>query len=196
MLVPPIAIMLLCPLPEALIQDSAATSCSGTIWVSEAKSTGRQTSATTVVIRALPFRPLFLDFNAVYAPKLATHTYLELVGGIGALDTRIYCQGCGNGYNTNYASDKHFMADLGAGLKFYPKGGFFIRPEARLYLVNNNLNIQFAANRTLWPFDRLHLWKSIASRKFTIWAGRRTCVLQNGGKLVLRHAETHRQANL
>jgi hypothetical protein len=88
----------------------------------------------------LPFRPMFLDLNAVYAPKLASHTYLELVGGIGALDTRIYCQGCGNGYNTNYASDKHFMADFGAGLKVYPARNFFVRPEAKLYLVNNNLN--------------------------------------------------------
>jgi Outer membrane protein beta-barrel domain len=88
----------------------------------------------------LPYRPLLLDFNAVYSPKLARNAYLELVGGIGALDTRIYCQGCGNGYNTNYASDKHFMADFGAGLKFYPKGNFFIRPEAKVYLVNNNLN--------------------------------------------------------
>jgi len=88
----------------------------------------------------LPFRPMFLDLNAVYAPKLASHTYLELVGGIGALDTRIYCQACGNGYNTNYASDKHFMADFGAGLKVYPARNFFVRPEAKLYLVNNNLN--------------------------------------------------------
>jgi hypothetical protein len=92
----------------------------------------------------LPFRPLLLDFNAVYSPKLARHTYLELVGGIGALDTRIYCQGCGNGYNTNYSSDKHFMGDFGAGIKFYPKGGFFVRPEAKLYLVNNNLNFSSA----------------------------------------------------
>jgi hypothetical protein len=30
------------------------------------------------------------------------------------------------------------MGDFGAGIKFYPKGGFFVRPEARLYLVNNN----------------------------------------------------------
>ena len=92
----------------------------------------------------LPFRPLLLDANAVYSPKLASHTYLELVAGIGALDTRIYCQGCGNGYNTNYSSDKHFMGDFGAGIKFYPKGGFFVRPEAKLYLVNNNLNFSSA----------------------------------------------------
>jgi len=92
----------------------------------------------------LPFRPLLLDVDAVYSPKLASHTYLELDAGIGALDTRIYCQGCGNGYNTNYSSDKHFMGDFGAGLKFYPKGGFFVRPEAKLYLVNNNLNFSSA----------------------------------------------------
>jgi len=92
----------------------------------------------------LPFRPIYLDFDAVYSPKLASHTWLELDAGIGAIDTRIYCQGCGNGYNSNYSSDKHFMGDFGAGLKFYPKGGFFIRPEARLYLVNNNLNFSSA----------------------------------------------------
>ena len=93
----------------------------------------------------LPFRPIFFDFNGVYAPKLFSHAYLELSGGVGAIDTRIYCQGCGNGYNTNYSSDKHFMGDFGAGVKLYPtKGGFFVRPEARLYLINNNLNFSSA----------------------------------------------------
>jgi hypothetical protein len=90
------------------------------------------------IFGTIPYRPLFLDFNGVYAPKLASHTYLELSAGIGALDTRQYCTGCGNGYNTNYTSDKHFMGAFGAGIKFYPKGGFFIRPEAKVYLVNNN----------------------------------------------------------
>jgi hypothetical protein len=92
----------------------------------------------------LPFRPIYWDFDAVYSPKLAKHTYLELDAGIGAIDTRIYCQGCGNGYNTNYASDTHFMGAFGVGLKVYPKGGFFIRPEARLYLIDNNLNFSSA----------------------------------------------------
>jgi hypothetical protein len=86
----------------------------------------------------IPYRPLFLDFDGVYAPKIASHTYLELSAGIGALDTRQYCNGCGNGYNTNYSSDKHFMGAFGAGLKIYPKGGFFIRPEAKFYAATNN----------------------------------------------------------
>jgi hypothetical protein len=98
----------------------------------------RATQSNYPGVTPTPYRPLFLDFNGIYAPKLASHTYLELSAGIGAVDTRIYCSECGNGYNTNYDSDKHFMGDLGAGLKFYPKGGFFIRPEAKLYLVTNN----------------------------------------------------------
>jgi hypothetical protein len=92
----------------------------------------------SVLYGPIPYRPLFLDFNGIYAPKLARHTYLELSAGIGAMDTRQYCNGCGNGYNTNYTSDKHFMGDFGGGIKFYPKGGFFIRPEAKVYLVTNN----------------------------------------------------------
>lgn len=97
----------------------------------------RATQSIYPSIPPTPYRPLFLDFNGVYAPKLASHTYLELSAGIGAVDTRIYCAQCGNGY-TNYSSDKHFMGDFGAGIKFYPKGGFFIRPEAKVYLVTNN----------------------------------------------------------
>ena len=97
----------------------------------------RATQSIYPSIPPTPYRPLFLDFNAVYAPKLASHTYLDLEAGIGAVDTRIYCQTCGNGY-TNYSTDKHFMGDFSAGLKFYPAHNFFIRPEAKVYLVTNN----------------------------------------------------------
>ena len=97
----------------------------------------RATQSIYAGIPPTPYRPLFLDFNGVYSPKLASHTYLELSAGIGAVDTRIYCQQCQNGY-TNYSSDKHFMGDFGAGLKIYPAHNFFVRPEAKLYLVTNN----------------------------------------------------------
>ncbi len=91
------------------------------------------------------YRPIFYDINAVYAPKLASHTYLELVGGIGALSTRFYTgTTCGIYTCSNYQSSNHFDADFGAGIKFYPKGGFFVRPEARLYLVNNNTDFSSA----------------------------------------------------
>jgi hypothetical protein len=86
------------------------------------------------------YRPIFYDINAVYSPKIASHAYLELVGGIGALSTRFYTGTVCGIYNcSNYQSSNHFDADFGAGLKLYPMGNFFIRPEARLYLVNNNL---------------------------------------------------------
>ena len=91
------------------------------------------------------FRPLFWDINAVYSPKIAPHTYLELVGGIGALSSRFYTGITTCGVTcTNYQSSNHFDADFGGGLKLYLKGGFFIRPEARWYIINNNL--EFSSN--------------------------------------------------
>jgi Outer membrane protein beta-barrel domain len=91
------------------------------------------------------YRPVFYDVNAVYVPKLARRTYLELSAGIGAISTRFYtgtnCSGFGC---TNYQDSNHFMGDFGAGIKYYPKGKFFIRPEARFYLINNNLDYSSA----------------------------------------------------
>ena len=87
----------------------------------------------------VPFRPLFWDVNAVYSPKIAPHAYLELVGGIGALSSRFYTGTfCGGFSCSNYQSTNHFDIDLGGGIKIYGKGGFFIRPEARWYFINNN----------------------------------------------------------
>jgi len=95
---------------------------------------------------SLNYRPVFYDFNAVYSPKLASHTYLELVAGIGALDTHVYCNlgtvACGG--PSLLGSDNHFDGDFGGGIKFYAKGGFFIRPEARFYLIRNNTD--FSSN--------------------------------------------------
>jgi len=88
------------------------------------------------------YRPVFYNFNAVYSPKLASHAYLELVGGIGAISTHFYvCQDCQQfGGSGEVASSSHFDADFGGGIKLYLKHGFFIRPEARVYWINNNTN--------------------------------------------------------
>jgi hypothetical protein len=93
-----------------------------------------------------PYRPLFYDFNAIWVPKLAKRTFAELMGGIGAQSTRFYTptQTCGQFSCTNYASSNHFMGHFGAGIRVYPVGNFFIRPEAHLYLVNNNLEFSSA----------------------------------------------------
>jgi hypothetical protein len=91
------------------------------------------------------FRPLFWNVNAVYSPKLAPHAYLELVGGLGAVSSRFYTgTTCGFYSCSNYQSINHFDADFGGGLKLYLKGGFFIRPEARFYLIHNNR--EFSSN--------------------------------------------------
>jgi hypothetical protein len=89
-----------------------------------------------------PYRPLFWDFNGVWLPHLAKHVTGELAAGIGVESIRFYnnfytCSyitGC-----TNYTSSNHFMGDFGGGIRFYPHGNFFIRPEARLYLIHNNV---------------------------------------------------------
>ena len=87
----------------------------------------------------IPYRPLFWDFNAIYAPKLASHAELELLGGIGAESTRFYVgTTCGAFSCSNFQSINHFMGHFGAGIKLYPARNFFIRPEAHLYLVHNN----------------------------------------------------------
>jgi len=66
-----------------------------------------------------PFRPIFYDFNAIYAPPLGKHAQLELLGGIGGLSTRFYTQNYTCDYFTyictNYVSSNHFMGDVGAG---------------------------------------------------------------------------------
>lgn len=92
------------------------------------------------------YRPLFWNINYVYSPKLMSHVYLEVVGGIGGLSTRYYCGAdCYNPYTgTNYVSTNHFDGDFGGGIKLYATKGLFIRPEARIYLVNNNTD--FSSN--------------------------------------------------
>ncbi len=94
-----------------------------------------------------PYRPIFWAFNGIWAPRLSKYFTAEMVAGIGGEDIRFYgitsCNyvvGC-----TNYSSSNHFMGDFGGGLRAYLWHDLFIRPEARLYLVNNNL--EFSSSR-------------------------------------------------
>jgi hypothetical protein len=95
-----------------------------------------------------PFRPIFYDFNAIYAPPLGKHVQLELLGGIGGLSTRFYTQTytCNyfTYYCTNYVSSNHFMGDVGAGVRVYLTHGVFVRPEFREYFIHNN--VEFSSN--------------------------------------------------
>ena len=87
-----------------------------------------------------PYRPLFWAFNAIWAPKLSKNFTAEVLGGIGGEDLRFYgITTCTYAfYCTNYASSNHFMGDFGGGLRAYVWHDVFIRPEVRVYLINNN----------------------------------------------------------
>ena len=88
-----------------------------------------------------PYRPLLYDFGAVYAPH-ARRIGAELQAGIGWESLRFYqpffnCSGftgC-----SNFVSSNHFMGHFGGGLRYYFKGHFFVRPEAHVYLIRNNV---------------------------------------------------------
>ena len=99
----------------------------------------------------ITYRPVLYNFNAVYSPKLVSHVYLELVGGVGALDTHYSActlSGASCGGSQLISSSNHFDVDLGGGIKLYPfQRGFFIRPEARFYWVNNGTN-DYSSNHT------------------------------------------------
>lgn len=87
-----------------------------------------------------PYRPVLWDLNGIYAPPLGRHAAVELMAGVGALSSRFYQNQyvCGFTGCTNYISSNHFAGHFGGGLRLYVKGGFFIRPEAHVYLIRNN----------------------------------------------------------
>src|SRR5947209_19843734 len=68
-----------------------------------------------------PFRPIFWDFNGIYAPKLGKFAAAGLMAGIGVASSRAY-QGfasCGFTACTDYSSTNHFMCHVGGGLRLY-----------------------------------------------------------------------------
>ena len=87
-----------------------------------------------------PYRPLFYDFGGIYAPQLGSRARGELSAGIGWESLRFYTgtTSCGAISCTDFVSSNHFMGHFGAGLRYYFRGHFFVRPEADLYLVRNN----------------------------------------------------------
>jgi hypothetical protein len=87
-----------------------------------------------------PERPLFYDFNGIYAPKIGNHAAAEMMGGIGWESIRFYQNftSCGAFSCTDFVSSNHFMGHIGGGIRYYFHGHFFVRPEAHLYIVHNN----------------------------------------------------------
>lgn len=93
-----------------------------------------------------PYRPVFYSFNAIWAPKLSKNFTAELLAGIGGEDLRFYgFTNCSNFFGcTTYTSSNHFMGDFGGGIRAYIWHNVFVRPEVRLYLINNN--VEFSSN--------------------------------------------------
>ncbi|MBV8476187.1 MAG: hypothetical protein JOZ36_05940 [Acidobacteria bacterium] len=107
-------------------------------------------TSRTIYGGAFPYRPLFWDFNAIFAPRFNRFLGAEVLAGIGAESARFYTGQVSCSYLggcTNYSSINHFMGDFGGGLRLYPIGNFFVRPEARLYLINNNQ--EFSSGRAV-----------------------------------------------
>jgi hypothetical protein len=97
-----------------------------------------------------PFRPILLDFNGVYQPKIGKKVGLDLFGGVGLQATRFYSSNytCDFVSCTNFTSNHNFLVDFGGGLRYYFFKHAFVRPEARYYWINNNTN-QFSGNSVL-----------------------------------------------
>lgn len=89
-----------------------------------------------------PVRPLFYAFNAIWAPRISKNITAELLGGIGGEDLRFYQNGyvCSFSFGcTTYISSNHFMGDVGGGIRAYFWHNAFLRPEARMYFIHNNV---------------------------------------------------------
>ena len=89
----------------------------------------------------LGYRPIFYDFNAIYAKRFSPRVGAEVLGGIGGQSLRLYtgqsnCDYYGN--CTNYVSSNHFLVDFGGGVRLYVWHNMFVRPEMRLYIVHDN----------------------------------------------------------
>lgn len=87
-----------------------------------------------------PFRPIFYDFNAIWAPPLGSRANLEVLAGLGAENVRFYQPSFTCSFTTcnNYDSSNHLLGDVGAGLRLYVTKHLFVRPEVRQYFVRNN----------------------------------------------------------
>ncbi len=107
-----------------------------------------------------PFRPILYDVNGVFAPKIG-RVQPELQAGIGAESVRFYqpYYNCNFTGCTNYTTTDHFMGHVGGGLRLFVWHHVFIRPEAHVYLVHNNVE-----------FSSGHLYRYGASIGYSLGA--------------------------
>ena len=114
-----------------------------------------------------PYRPIINDFNVIFQPHIAKKIGVDLLGGVGWQDTRLYTGNytCTFGGCTNYSTSNHFLVDVGGGLRYYFWNHLFVRPEVRYYNVLNNTQSISLGN---FGFSSSSLLRVGASIGFTI----------------------------
>lgn len=91
------------------------------------------------------YRPAFYDFNVIWHPIDVARVVPEIQGGIGGVNTKFYEteSGCLSGaiacstLSEYFASSNHFQIHFSGGVRFYVKGGLYIRPQVDVHWVNN-----------------------------------------------------------
>jgi hypothetical protein len=95
------------------------------------------------------YRPIFVDVNAIYVPRLSLKAHAEFMAGIGGERTLFYNPSsvsygqsgtCNPAYTqcVTYLNANHFLFHVGGGIRYDIWRQFFIRPEAHLYVIPNN----------------------------------------------------------
>jgi hypothetical protein len=100
----------------------------------------------------LNYRPVFYDFNGIWAPGVGSKRVApEIQGGVGGANIRFYLSqsacnsftGCSSS-NQFIQSSNHFQVHAGAGLRLYVTKNVFVRPQIDYHWVNNFF--QFGSN--------------------------------------------------
>jgi hypothetical protein len=92
----------------------------------------------------LKYKPTFYEFNGVYHPIAGGRVVPEFQAGLGGVNlkfyyTQQYCDifaGCQSS-NSYLESSNHFQVHFSAGVKFYVKNGFYVKPQVDAHWVNN-----------------------------------------------------------
>ena len=86
------------------------------------------------------FRPVFYDFNGLYARSVRKRITGELMAGVGGETVLFYNEStCQSGTCPSFVNANHLMFHAGAGVRYYLLGRLFVRPEAHYYrIINNN----------------------------------------------------------
>ena len=94
------------------------------------------------------YRPSFADVNAIWIANRSKRLAPELMAGAGVENIRFYAgTGCSQTTCNHFVTSNHFMGHVGGGLRIYAFHGLFVRPEAHLYIVHNN--VEFSSDHAV-----------------------------------------------